>query len=145
MKFGGTSVEDATAIRRLVSIVQAQLERQPIVVVSAMSKVTNSLLECAKLTAESKESDMRSLLDQITARHYAVADELALPADREELHSELKNRFEDLLRTLDEIRRYGKVSPRLSDAVSANGELLSSLLVAAAFRQAERLLARTHR
>ena len=136
MKFGGTSVEDATAIRRLVSIVQGQLERQPIVVVSAMSKVTNSLLDCARLTANGNESEMRILLDVISARHYAVADELALPNDKEDLHAALKNRFEDLLRTLDEIRRYGKVTPRLSDAVSANGELLSSLLVSAAFRQA---------
>ncbi|MEK6688539.1 MAG: TonB-dependent receptor plug domain-containing protein [Gemmatimonadota bacterium] len=42
MKFGGTSVEDATAIRRLVSIVRQQLARQPIVVVSAMARVPSA-------------------------------------------------------------------------------------------------------
>ena len=68
-KFGGTSVEDATAMRRLIAIVRQQLERQPIVVVSAMARVTNGLLDCARLTAEGKEAEMRAKLDEITARH----------------------------------------------------------------------------
>ena len=45
MKFGGTSVEDAAAIRRLVSIVQSRLGAQPVVVVSALARVTDQLLE----------------------------------------------------------------------------------------------------
>ncbi|HKE05917.1 MAG TPA: lysine-sensitive aspartokinase 3, partial [Blastocatellia bacterium] len=49
MKFGGTSVEDAVAIRRLVSIVRRQLHHQPVVVVSAMGRTTNGLLECARM------------------------------------------------------------------------------------------------
>ena len=134
MKFGGTSVEDATAMRRLVSIVRNQLERQPIVVVSAMSRVTNGLLDCAQLTATGKETEMRAKLDEITARHYEAAQELALPEEHEGLHDALQAQFAELLRTLDEIRRQAKVTPQLSDAVSANGELLSSLIVAAAFR-----------
>ncbi len=134
MKFGGTSVEDATAIRRLVSIVRQQLARQPIVVVSAMARVTNGLLDCARLMAEGKDAEMRPKLDEITARHYAAADELALPDERADLRDALQTQFSELLRTLDEIRRIGNVTDALSDGVSAQGELLSSLLVAAAFR-----------
>lgn len=70
MKFGGTSVEDATAMRRLVSIVRQQLARQPIVVVSAMARVTNGLLDCARWSAEGKIADVRAKLDEITARHF---------------------------------------------------------------------------
>lgn len=134
MKFGGTSVEDPTAIRRLISIVRAQRERQPIVVVSAMSRVTNGLLDCARFAAEGQEAELRAKVEDITTRHYAAADELALPTEREVLGAALQAQFAELRDTLDEIRRQGKVTPQLSDAVSANGELLSSLIVAAAFR-----------
>jgi aspartate kinase len=51
MKFGGTSVEDSTAIRRLIGIVNHYLDRRPIVVVSAMGKTTNGLLECGRLAS----------------------------------------------------------------------------------------------
>ena len=47
MKFGGTSVESAEAIERVTGIVKARLDRKPIVVVSAMGKTTNRLLEIA--------------------------------------------------------------------------------------------------
>ena len=45
MKFGGTSVEDAKAIDRVASIVQGRLAQKPVVVVSAMAKVTDTLLD----------------------------------------------------------------------------------------------------
>ena len=45
MKFGGTSVEDAAAIRRLIGIVQSRLGAQPVVVVSALARVTDQLLD----------------------------------------------------------------------------------------------------
>lgn len=134
MKFGGTSVEDATAIRRLVSIVRQQLQRQPIVVVSAMARVTNGLLDCARWAAEGKDADVQAKLDEVKARHSAAADELALPEERETLHAALRTQLAELTGTLDEIQRGGIVTEALSDSVSAQGELLSSLLVAAAFR-----------
>ncbi len=48
MKFGGTSVESASAIERVASIVKARIERRPVVVVSAMGKTTNKLLAIAQ-------------------------------------------------------------------------------------------------
>ena len=44
MKFGGTSVESAAAIRRVAEVVRARADRHPVVVVSAMGKTTNKLL-----------------------------------------------------------------------------------------------------
>lgn len=134
MKFGGTSVEDAAAIRRLVSIVRRELDRRPVVVVSAMSRVTNTLLECAKLAAAGSGEVLNAKLDEIKARHFSATDELALPEERAEVYAAIESRLADLRATLDEIKRVGKVTPHLSDAVSANGELLSSVVVAAAFR-----------
>ncbi len=136
MKFGGTSVEDATAIRRLVSIVRLQSHRQPVVVVSAMGKTTNGLLECARLAASEETQAAQTKLDAIAEHHLKTAGQLALPEEAESLRAALDARFIALRSTLEEISQTKRVTPRLSDAVSANGELLSSLLVAAAFRAA---------
>jgi aspartate kinase len=136
MKIGGTSVEDASAIRRLVSIVLAQVHRQPIVAVSAMGKTTNGLLECARLAAAGEIDEALGKLDSISAHHFNTADQLALPEEKNELREALSKRFDGILATLEEIGQTRQVTPRLSDAISANGELLSSLIVAAAFRAA---------
>jgi aspartate kinase len=136
MKFGGTSVEDAAAIRRLVSIARLQSHRQPVVVVSAMGKTTNGLLECARLAAAGETEAARTKLDAIAEHHFKTAGQLALPEEIESLRAALDARFVTLRSTLEEISQIRQVTPRLSDAVSANGELLSSLVVAAAFRAA---------
>ena len=57
MKFGGTSVADAEAMNRVAGIVRGQIARNPgdampVVVVSAMSKVTDRLIECGRLAGE---------------------------------------------------------------------------------------------
>ncbi|MGH9940472.1 MAG: aspartate kinase, partial [Blastocatellia bacterium] len=76
----------------------------------------------------------QSRLDEIAGRHFKTADQLALPDEIEALREALCVRFIAIRSTLEEIGQAGKLTPRLSDAVSANGELLSSVVVAAAFR-----------
>jgi aspartate kinase len=134
MKFGGTSVEDATAIRRLVSIVRRQLSQRPVVVVSAMGKTTNGLLECARLAAEGKIAEAEVKLDLIAAHHFKAAHELALPDERPALRAALEARFDEARATLQNILFTARITPEASDSISANGELLSSQIVAAAFR-----------
>lgn len=136
MKFGGTSVEDATAIRRLVGIVNRQLDRQPLVVVSAMGKTTNGLLECARLAAEDRLADAFAKLDAIAAHHFKTAEELALPQELSMLRAALEARFAEARATLQNISFTARVMPEASDAISSNGELISSQIVAAAFRAA---------
>ena len=89
MKFGGTSVEDAVAIRRLIAIVKTQLHRQPIVTVSAMGKTTNGLLECARLAAGRELEAAQTKLAALAAHHLKTADALALPAARAALRHTL--------------------------------------------------------
>jgi len=136
MKFGGTSVEDAAALGRLVATVRRQLHRRPAVVVSAMGKTTNGLLECARLAAAGDLPAADKQLEALAARHFRTADEVAPPAEAAALREALAARFADARAALAEIARGGEVTPRLSDAISANGELLSSLVVAAALRAA---------
>src|SRR5262245_17425790 len=124
MKFGGTSVEDATAIRRLVSIVRGQSHRRPVVVVSAMGRTTNGLLECARMAAAGQIGSAQSKLDEIAAHHFKTAEQLAPPQELEALRDTLAKRFASIRLTLEEIGRMGSLTPRLSDAISSNGELL---------------------
>lgn len=134
MKFGGTSVESDVAIRRLISIVKTQIHRQPIVAVSAMGKTTNGLLEASRLSAAGDLAAGCAKLETIADHHFKTAEQLALPEEKSLLRLALANRFDGIRATLEEIHQAGDVTPRFSDAISANGELLSSAIVAAAFR-----------
>src|SRR5215475_3007911 len=110
MKFGGTSVEDATAIRRLVSIVRRQSHRRPVIVVSAMGKTTNGLLECARISATGDIQSAQNKLDEIAAQHFKSAGQLALQEEVESLRAALGKRFVEIRSTLEEIREAGQVT-----------------------------------
>ncbi len=90
MKFGGTSVEDSQAIRRVIEIVKSETSRKPIVVVSACAGVTNQLLKIATLSAEGKKGEANDLISSIRSRHDKIVDELDQFGAAEEL-SEREN------------------------------------------------------
>ncbi|HKX31930.1 MAG TPA: lysine-sensitive aspartokinase 3, partial [Blastocatellia bacterium] len=131
-----TSVEDVTAIQRLISIVRTQLHRRPVVVVSAMGRTTNRLLECAELAGNGQLEAARGKLEAVAAHHFNTAQQLALPEEAASLQETLGRRFNEIRELLGETAEAKRVTSRLSDAISANGELLSSQIVAAGFRQA---------
>jgi len=134
MKFGGTSVEDAAAIRRLTAIVRGQINRRPVVVVSAMGKTTNGLLECARLAAVDNLAEALQKLESLALHHYETITQLAPAGEIDSLKMALEERFDRIRNTLHEIGETGEVTAERSDSISANGELLSSTVVAAAFR-----------
>lgn len=135
MKFGGTSVESAAAIERVASIVQARLDRKPVVVVSAMGKTTNKLLAIAALAAEGKSAQAQESLDELKDFHMQESAALARDEERPELHGRIENEFRLLCQALSEIESQGEVTPALTDSVSSFGERLSSLMTAYAFRK----------
>jgi len=125
MKFGGTSIGGAAAVRQAVGIVAAQLERKPVVVVSAHVGVTDSLLAAARDTA-----DVESGIDEIVDRHRAILRDLNLDA---RLLDALLDELRDLGRGL---RLVGAVTPKLTDVIASYGERLSARVVAAALTAA---------
>ncbi len=133
MKFGGTSVEDAKAIDRVASIVEGRLAQQPVVVVSAMAKVTDTLLTMARAAGEGERKTALKLCRYLQERHYKTASELLGTARFTEFHSELGADFESLDELLRGISAVGEITPRTTDHVAAFGEMLSSKIVAAAF------------
>ena len=133
MKFGGTSVEDARAIERVAAIVKDRLPQRPVVVVSAMAKVTDTLLTMARAAGAGERKTALKLCRSLQERHYNTASELLGTALFTDFHSELGSDFEGLDELLRGISAVGELTPRTTDHVAAFGEMLSSKIVAAAF------------
>jgi aspartate kinase len=133
MKFGGTSVQDAKAIDRVAQIVQGRLADRPVVVVSAMAKVTDSLLAMGKAAGGGDRKTALKMARALRERHYDTAGELLGTALFTEFHGDLGADFEDLDELLRGIGAVGEITPRTYDYVASFGEVLSSKIVAAAF------------
>src|SRR3954462_6069731 len=133
MKFGGTSVEDSTAIDRVVKIVRERLEQSPVVVVSAMAKVTDQLLATGQAAGSGEREKALGLSRGLRERHYAAASELLSTGVFTEFHSELEADFDSLDELLRGISAVGELTPRTMDNVVSFGERVSSKMVAAAF------------
>ena len=132
MKFGGTSVGDAKAIGRVVEIVRGRLKQNPVVVVSAMARVTDQLLQMARAAGNGDRKTALTLARELRERHYNTAGELLGTALFTQFHSDLGTEFENLEELLRGISAVGELTPRTTDNVASFGEVLSSKLVAAA-------------
>src|SRR5215475_1626278 len=82
MKFGGSSVVDATAIRRVIRIVTAERERGfvPVVVVSAFGGVTDRLLGLADAARRGQAAEVDEGIGQLRQRHLTEASQLGAAA-----------------------------------------------------------------
>jgi aspartate kinase len=136
MKFGGTSVEDEHAIRKVTEIVGDRAAESPVVVVSAMAGITDQLVAMGRAAAQGDRAAATHLLEQARERHRQTGLQLAGGSVRQSLQTKLDVHFEALARLLDKIATVGSLSPRSSDALLSFGELLSTELVNAAFRAA---------
>jgi len=135
MKFGGTSVADPDAIIRLVGIVGHQLRATPsappVVVVSALAGVTDTLVATAQLAEDGAAERAASELRALVERHVAVATAVTSES-RTRLLADLRRELEELSGLIHALAVLREVSPRSRDAVLAVGELASSRIVAAA-------------
>jgi aspartate kinase len=133
MKFGGTSVQDAEAIDRACSIVKGRLARRPVIVVSAMAKVTDTLLAMGNAAGAGDSDKALELSRALRERHYATAGELLGTGVFTQFHSDLEEEFNRLDELLRGIVAVGELTPRTSDYVVSYGERLSSKICTAAF------------
>jgi aspartate kinase len=133
MKFGGTSVEDAQAIRRLANIVRGRLRQQSVVVSSAMAGVTDTLLQTASTAAGGNEPATLKLLEGLESRHITTAHQLL--RDFNQTEADISGLFAELRPLVSAICALREVTPQLSDRVASFGECLSTVLVSAALRE----------
>jgi aspartate kinase len=129
MKFGGTSVESAEAIGRVAEIVRARIAGRPVVVVSAMGRTTNKLLAMASAAVSGKREEALGSLKEMRAFHLREASGLGVDA-------EVEAHFDELAELVKGLAVMGELTPRATDAISAYGERISSIIVAAYFRKA---------
>lgn len=134
MKFGGTSVEDAVAIKGTATIVEARRGHKPVVVVSALAKVTDGLLKLANQASEGALPEALKGLRQLKQRHLSVLSGLAEGKIEAEAKSDIRGHFESMQQVLKGVAALGELSPRTLDNFVSFGELLSSRIVTAAFR-----------
>ncbi len=135
MKFGGTSVEDATAINRTAGIVRGRRDKglTPIVVVSAMSKVTDQLLAAAGAAGRGDRTGALAITARLRNRHLETATALVSPVTIGELGKWIELEFCGLDEVLRGLAAVGELTPRISDMIVSAGERLSSRIIAEAF------------
>jgi aspartate kinase len=136
MKFGGTSVEDQTAIDRTASIVAGRVSmgKQPVVVVSAMAKVTDQLLRCAAAASQGDRTGALAISSRLRSRHRDTAAALLKKhKDAANLVTWIDQKFDQLDEILRGLAAILELTPRISDLIVSYGERLSSRMIAAAF------------
>lgn len=131
MKFGGTSVAGCEPIRRVVEIVRGRLDKTPVVVVSAMSKITDLLYKISDAAACSDAALSASLVEELRARHLREAE--ALLGDYPEYLAQANEKIgalcERLASFVSAVAALGELSERSKATIVSNGELLSSTLI----------------
>jgi len=129
MKFGGTSVEDATAIKNLTEIVKKEIPRKPIVAVSACAGITNQLLKTTALAAEGKKDEALQQVDAIEERHKKIVAELMTGEHQQRCFQFIKTHTDELRDLLKGTALVGEAQPRILDATASYGERLSSFII----------------
>ena len=143
MKFGGTSVGSAQAMRETAVLIQNTKKQwgQTVAIVSAMGskpvKVTDLLLQGAHSAANGDGETYQQLADQLRGIHYEAIDGLLTPeGERQQILAEngrFIDRFSDLCQAVNVL---GELSPRALDTIGGMGEQMSARILAAYLRQA---------
>lgn len=132
MKFGGTSMGSAERMKIAGGICADQIKQRPVVtVVSAMSKVTDLLLDTLRKAEADDQASLDANLKQLEDRHVITCAEL-LPAGRQRaVLDEVHEIIDDFRRIAKGIMMLGERPPRSVDEAVAVGERLSACLIAA--------------
>ncbi len=138
LKFGGTSVEGATAFKNAAGIVAARKDLRPVVVVSAMARFTDALLESFRVAAAGEVEAAGAVLEKHFERHFRVIDPLLVneAETTRALVSRSQVEIQELLKEVAEAARANNAESRndlkaLEDSVVSYGERLSAAMLAA--------------
>jgi aspartate kinase len=135
MKFGGSSVESASAIERVADIVRGALARKPVVVVSAMGKTTQQLLTMGEQAATGEKDRALEKLQALREMHEREIGALVPVSSQGQLRRILDGHFGEMADLLGQLSVAGEFAPEFVDALSSYGERLSSGAIALVFSQ----------
>jgi hypothetical protein len=143
MKFGGTSVQDAAAIRNVANLIERERARTPLVAVSACSGVTNALIAIAQKSAQANGQEAMKSILALRDRHCGIAKELfdrgMQQTDSVSPDNSPSARADTITRDCQELKKLAQslpcsgVTPRTLDQFTAFGERWSSLLLSRSF------------
>ena len=137
MKFGGTSVGSAAAIEQVIAIARDfhDQDHELALVVSAMSGVTDQLLESASAAAAGDRATCLRINRDLQARHAAAINALIQDeAARADARSEVESLLDSQRELCEAIAILGEATPRIQDSIVSYGERISSRIIAAAMR-----------
>ena len=132
MKFGGTSVGDAQCISNVKEIIARSItERSPVVVVvSAMSTVTETLIETARLASQGKQNAVEEKLQSLERKHSQVVEALFAKPHRQAAQKAVTEILGEFGKLCAGMALVGEMPLRALDAGLSVGERLSSMLLA---------------
>ena len=138
MKFGGTSLEDAGAFERALNIVRGQSAEQAavVVVVSAMSRVTDALLESVERAAQGSVNDAAQTLDEHFERYLNVARTHLSAEAQGAIEAAVESARREIAELLQSIASRSTPCPALQDVILSYGERLSATTLAAILSEA---------
>ncbi|GHU23003.1 bifunctional aspartate kinase/homoserine dehydrogenase I [Spirochaetia bacterium] len=127
VKFGGTSVGSSDAIKEVISIMKEK--SGAVLVVSALSGVTDTLIQCADMAAAGNEL-YKEKLTALWLRHLTIADDFLSGHNRQSIIDALGRTYDELQQLLNGIAIIRELSARSRDAVASFGEQFSARLIA---------------
>src|ERR1700745_4037817 len=127
MKFGGASLASAASVKRVACTVLSELQRNPVIVASAMGDTTDHLLEILEHASRAESYFAWKLQEEVKMYHFCVAEDL-LSRDRlESVDQFIRETFRDLhVRMLEVCDGERRLAPELRDWAASLGEQLSS-------------------
>jgi aspartate kinase len=137
MKFGGTSVGTAGAMRQAIAIVAGKRRTGvPLVVLSACSGITNKLVRIADAAGAGRLDEALASVAGVRRHHIDLVGELI---DGEALRAELAEKIDGYVSRLEMLARgieiVGELTERSKDSICSFGELLSTTIFAAAMNE----------
>jgi aspartate kinase len=129
LKFGGTSVQNAQMMDATLSIAEHQLDRAPVLVCSAMAKVTDQLQEIAKLVGAGRENEAVEILAAIDARHRECARSFLTGENLSRCESDLSLVHAEIRAIMKALSMLKEWSKRSNDAILSFGERLSTVIL----------------
>jgi len=134
MKFGGTSVADDRAFETVARIITERISFDPVIVVSAMSGMTDALLASARQAEDGHLEAAIASLDEVFTRHKTVAEKLLAIENAADIIATIDKAADEVAGILERISRELPQRQVLRDSLLAYGEILSSDLLAGVLR-----------
>lgn len=127
-KFGGTSLATAERYRQVAAIMRAQEGEKKAVVVSAMHRVTDALIELVDL-AKARDDAYLARADALKMRHVEAVEDLLPLEHRQSCFDVLESDFKDIKEVLRGVYLSRTYSDRTQELIAGHGELWSAQLL----------------